>query len=159
MGTFFRKKTPEEIAQQEKLDKEKPKSNAEIKAERLKELDKEWADAHQIDGEINMEDTLSITATHKSAVSIDPYFTKWSINSAPIAKKIHIKILDPYNFHVTDVGTTNENFEASVKTIKAGSEYEVTISPNETTLKSSATIRFYTDSKDIPVVYARALVQ
>ena len=41
MGTFFRKKTPEEIAQQEKLDKEKPKSNAEIKAERLKELDKE----------------------------------------------------------------------------------------------------------------------
>jgi hypothetical protein len=103
--------------------------------------------------------TLSITATHKSAVSIDPYFTKWSINSAPIAKKIHIKILDPYNFHVTDVGTTNENFEASVKTIKAGSEYEVTISPNETTLKSSATIRFYTDSKDIPVVYARALVQ
>jgi hypothetical protein len=28
----------------------------------LKELDKEWADAHQMDGEINMEDTLSITA-------------------------------------------------------------------------------------------------
>ncbi len=41
MGTFFRKKTPEEIAQQEKLDAEKPKSNAEIKAERLKELEKE----------------------------------------------------------------------------------------------------------------------
>ena len=41
MGTFFRKKTPEDIAQEEKLDKEKPKSNAEIKADRLKELDKE----------------------------------------------------------------------------------------------------------------------
>ena len=41
MGTFFRKKTPDDIAQEEKLDKEKPKSNAEIKADRLKELDKE----------------------------------------------------------------------------------------------------------------------
>ena len=28
----------------------------------LKELDNEWAAAHQMDGEINMEDTLSITA-------------------------------------------------------------------------------------------------
>lgn len=28
----------------------------------LKELDKEWADAHQADGEINIEDTLSITS-------------------------------------------------------------------------------------------------
>jgi len=28
----------------------------------LKKLDNEWADAHQIDGEINIEDTLSITA-------------------------------------------------------------------------------------------------
>jgi hypothetical protein len=36
MGVFFRKKTPKETTQ-----KEKPKSNAEIKAERLKELDKE----------------------------------------------------------------------------------------------------------------------
>ena len=42
MGTFFRKKTPENIAQEEKLASEKPKSNAEIKAERLKELDKEY---------------------------------------------------------------------------------------------------------------------
>jgi hypothetical protein len=41
MGTFFRKKTPEDIALEEKLAAEKPKSNAEIKAERLKELDKE----------------------------------------------------------------------------------------------------------------------
>jgi len=41
MGTFFRKKTPEDIALEEKLASEKPKSNAEIKAERLKELDKE----------------------------------------------------------------------------------------------------------------------
>jgi hypothetical protein len=36
MGVFFRKKTLEETTQ-----KEKPKSNAEIKAERLKELEKE----------------------------------------------------------------------------------------------------------------------
>jgi hypothetical protein len=36
MGAFFRKKTPENITLEEK-----PKSNAEIKAERLKELDKE----------------------------------------------------------------------------------------------------------------------
>jgi hypothetical protein len=41
MGTFFKKKTPEDIALEEKLAAEKPKSNAEIKAERLKELDKE----------------------------------------------------------------------------------------------------------------------
>jgi hypothetical protein len=41
MGTFFRKKTPEDTALEEKLASEKPKSNAEIKAERLKELDKE----------------------------------------------------------------------------------------------------------------------
>jgi hypothetical protein len=41
MGVFFRKKTPKEIVSQENLDKEKPKSNAEIKAERLKELEKE----------------------------------------------------------------------------------------------------------------------
>jgi len=41
MGTFFRKKTPEDIALEEKLAAEKPKSNAEIKAERLKELDQE----------------------------------------------------------------------------------------------------------------------
>ena len=41
MGTFFRKKTPEDIALEEKLAAEKPKSNAEIKAERLKELEKE----------------------------------------------------------------------------------------------------------------------
>ena len=41
MGTFFRKKTPEDIVLEEKLDSEKPKSNAEIKADRLKELDKE----------------------------------------------------------------------------------------------------------------------
>ena len=41
MGTFFRKKTPEDIALEEKLAAEKLKSNAEIKAERLKELDQE----------------------------------------------------------------------------------------------------------------------
>ena len=41
MGNFFRKKTPEDIALEEKLAAEKPKSNAEIKAERLKELEKE----------------------------------------------------------------------------------------------------------------------
>jgi hypothetical protein len=85
---------------------------------------------------------LDIKGQVPNVLSISPKFLRWEIGKGltPQTATVQIKEAGPIN--ITSVQSSIPEFVAELKVIKPGFEYEVVITPTDTSKKSTATISF-----------------
>lgn len=89
---------------------------------------------------------LTANITIPELLSIEPRTLNWEAGktAAPASYKITVNHKDPVR--ITGVVTTNNNFSTELKVIREGKEYEVVVSPLQTTETSFGIIKITSDS-------------
>lgn len=81
-------------------------------------------------------------------VKMEPKTLKWTVNEALTPKTIRLKINKELNLKLKEVSISKANFEFQPKTIEAGREYEITVTPKTTETPEFALISVTTDSTE-----------
>ena len=88
-------------------------------------------------------------------VKITPGFVFWKIGEDKTVKTITLKVAHDSPIKIIGVSSTNERLFPQLKTIKAGEEYVVTVTPSDTTEPAKATLRIESDfPKDKPRAFS-----
>jgi hypothetical protein len=81
-------------------------------------------------------------------VSITPKSLNWKAGEENDAKTCRITFHEGETIHVTGVVTTNNHFFPQLKTITEGKEYEITITPKDTSEAGFGILKITTDSQN-----------
>lgn len=88
--------------------------------------------------------TLVITAT--PIITIEPKMVKWEVGESATPKKVVLKVMDGVApIHVKEVSTSRSSFSAQLVTVEDGKQYEVVLTPEDTSAKTLGALRIETD--------------
>jgi hypothetical protein len=97
------------------------------------------------------KDTLPIilktNITIPELIEITPRTLIWKAGAAPTRQIQRIRVMGKEPIHITSVVTTDKQFVSELKTIREGWEYEIAVTPQETSEASFAIIKISSDSK------------
>ncbi len=90
---------------------------------------------------------LTLRAHIPQMIKVEPKTVNWDLNQAPEPRVISIEMAADQVIHVVATQSSNPNFLLELKTLKAGSRYELVITPKTTDSPGIAAFRIETDSK------------
>ena len=76
---------------------------------------------------------LGVKVTIPAVFKMEPESVRWDVGEEAKPKTIRITVLDEKEIAVTALESSRENMAASLKEVKKGREYEVTLTPKTTT--------------------------
>ncbi|MBK1881105.1 DUF1573 domain-containing protein [Luteolibacter pohnpeiensis] len=92
--------------------------------------------------------TLDIKIKIPVLVSVEPKTLVWSVGEKPEPKVIKIQMHDTQPIKVESIESSNASFATELKTLKEGTEYELTVTPSSTEkLGELGIFRILTDSR------------
>jgi len=94
-------------------------------------------------------------------VKVSPSFIYWLKGEEKAPKTIKLKVVHDSPIRIIGVSSTNDRLFPQLKTIKAGEEYEITVTPFDTIEPAKATLRIESDfPKEKPrLFYAYAAIK
>lgn len=88
---------------------------------------------------------LTVGINVPSIIEIEPDLTEWIIGEAPAPKSVRIRVVQPDPIRVLEVNCSRNTFTHEVKTIEEGREYEVVLTPSDTSKAQLGVLRIETD--------------
>lgn len=88
-------------------------------------------------------------------VQVEPKMVEWLVNGKPEPRHYTVKMVGKDEIHIKSVSSTREGVKADFAEIKPGREYQITVTPQDTSGIVVGAVRIDTDAK-IPK-YQRAL--
>lgn len=79
------------------------------------------------------------------AVHVEPQFLYWAHGDKPLPKQFKVTAPSSVPVHVLQVTSSNPLFKASVKTVKDGAEYVITVEPTQTKESAKTVLSIETD--------------
>ena len=90
---------------------------------------------------------LTAAVTIPTLFEISPKSLVWDMNDTKEPKTFKIKVHDDKPINISNHNGTNDTFPYTIKTIKEGWEYEITVTPSDVSTPSIGMIKINTDSK------------
>ena len=90
---------------------------------------------------------LTVRAHIPQMVTVEPKTLSWDLHKDPEPQTIAIKIDPSMEMNVTGVASSSENFAVELKTLEAGRNYELVVTPKRSDTPGIAAIRIETDSE------------
>ena len=82
-----------------------------------------------------------------AVVDIEPKMVQWWIGEKPDAKEVTVKMTGPDPMKITNITSTRENVEYSIKEVKEGREFVISVRPKKTDDVIIGALKLETDSK------------
>jgi hypothetical protein len=79
-------------------------------------------------------------------ITLKPQTLHWALDEAPTPKTISITVQDGKPVHILGISSTNAHFSHSLRTIRDGFEYELTVTPADTKRTQLSVLRIRNDS-------------
>lgn len=98
---------------------------------------------------------LRLEIYHKQAMSISPKTLHWELGIQSEEKIIKIEIDPSYDFHLTEVTSSNDVFLTKLKTIEPYNKYEIEVEPIRYDLSASGLLRLHTNNPDMPIFHIK----
>ena len=89
--------------------------------------------------------TLTVRVHIPELVVVEPKTLKWAVGEEPRPKSLSIRIESEQPVRILSVSGSNERFAHELKTVRDGAEYELEVTPQDTTLPGIGVLRIETD--------------
>lgn len=89
--------------------------------------------------------TLTVRVHIPELVAIEPKTLKWAVGENPGPKSISIQINFDQPVEILSVSSSNDRFQHELKPVRAGAEYELTVTPQDTSVPGIGVLRIETD--------------
>lgn len=99
------------------------------------------------DDPAHAEIPLSLTVNVKPLFSIEPNHVIWAVGDKAEGKTIRVKMLGEDPVKITSTQSTRDNITVEVKAVKEGREYEVIVTPKDTSAPMLGALTLITDCK------------
>lgn len=99
------------------------------------------------DDPAHAEIPLTVTVNVKPLFSIEPNHVIWAVGDKPEGKTIRVKMLGDDPVRITSTQTTRDNVTVEVKAVTEGREYEVIVTPKDTSAPMLGALTLITDCK------------
>ncbi|MHA3774351.1 DUF1573 domain-containing protein [Verrucomicrobiota bacterium sgz303538] len=97
---------------------------------------------------------LDLIVYVEEPLKVAPALVLWRVGEANTPKPVEITATPEHPVRIKGVSSSNPRLAASLRTVKAGEEYLVSVKPTDTTLRESAEISVQTDyPPDAPRAY------
>ncbi len=98
------------------------------------------------DGKVS-NTVLTVKIEIPETIQLTPKTVKWIPGETPTPKKIKVSINQEDPISILKASCSDDNFKIELKMLQEGKEYELTITPKDTTNKTLGVLSFSTDSK------------
>jgi Protein of unknown function (DUF1573) len=111
------------------------------------------------DEETNNFYSLEVQPKIKRIIKMSPTSVGWGIGAEAAEKSITLDAVDSLGVHITEVESSNDTFEVTLKTIKPNKQYEIVVKPSTTSLAATGSLRIKTTNEKIPTLFSKVYVR